>query len=61
LLQKAFDPKWESAVPYTVLLAPGGQVLFSTTGSVDMIQLRRKILASVPAEYIGFQQYWEAN
>jgi peroxiredoxin len=60
-LQKAFDPKWESAVPYTVLLAPGGQVLFSTTGSVDMVQLRRKILASVPAEYIGFQKYWEAN
>lgn len=60
-LQKAFDPNWESAVPYTVLLAPGGQVLFSTTGSVDMLQLRRKILASVPAEYIGFQQYWEAN
>ena len=60
-LQKAFDPKWESAVPYTVLLAPGGQVLFSTTGSVDMLQLRRKILASVPAEYIGFQQYWAAN
>lgn len=60
-LQKAFDAKWESAVPYTVLLAPGGRVLFSTLGSVDMLQLRRKILASVPAEYIGFQQYWEAN
>jgi peroxiredoxin len=60
-LQRAFDPKWESAVPYTVLLAPGGEVLFSTTGSVDMLQLRRKILASVPAEYIGFQQYWQGN
>jgi peroxiredoxin len=57
-LQKAFDPHWESAVPYTMLLAPGGQVLFSTTGSVDMLELRRKILASVPAAYIGFQKYW---
>ena len=57
-LQKAFDPHWESAVPYTVLLAPGGQVLFSTTGSVDMLELRRKILASVPAAYVGFQKYW---
>lgn len=57
-LQKAFDPQWESAVPYTVLLAPGGKVLFSSTGSVDMLQLRRKILASVPAAYGGFQQYW---
>ena len=60
-LQKAFDPHWESAVPYTVLLAPGGQVLFSTTGSVDMLELRRKILASVPAAYIGFQKYWVEN
>jgi peroxiredoxin len=60
-LQKAFDPHWQSAVPYTVLLAPGGQVLFSSTGSVDMLELRRKILASVPAAYIGFQKYWTEN
>ncbi len=60
-MQKAFDPQWESAVPYTVLLAPGGKVLYSTTGSVDILQLRRRILASVPAEYVGFQQYWEGN
>ena len=60
-LQRAFDPKWESAVPYTVLLAPGGEVLYSTIGSVDVVQLRRKILASVPAEYVGFQQYWHEN
>jgi peroxiredoxin len=60
-LQKAFDPRWESAVPYTVLLAPDGQVLFSSTGSVDMLELRRKILASVPAAYIGFQKYWTEN
>jgi peroxiredoxin len=60
-MQKAFDPQWESAVPYTVLLAPGGKILYSTTGSVDILQLRRTILASVPAEYIGFQQYWQGN
>ena len=42
-------------------LLPDGQVLFSTTGSVDMLELRRKILASVPAAYIGFQKYWVEN
>ena len=26
-LQAAFDPAWESAVPYTVLIAPDGKVL----------------------------------
>jgi peroxiredoxin len=58
-MQKAFDPEWQSAVPYTVLLAPGGKVFYSTMGSVDQVELRRKILASVPAEYEGFQKYWQ--
>jgi peroxiredoxin len=60
-LQAAFDPKWQSAVPYTVLLAPGGKVLYSTVGSVDMLELRRKILAAMPSDYIGFNKYWVGN
>jgi peroxiredoxin len=59
-LQAAFDPKWQSAVPYTVLLGPNGTVLYSSLGSVDMLQLRRKILAAMPSDYIGFNKYWTA-
>jgi peroxiredoxin len=57
-LQAAFDPKWQSAVPYTVLLGPNGTVLYSSLGSVDILQLRRKILAVVPSDYVGFNKYW---
>jgi peroxiredoxin len=57
-LQAAFDPKWQSAVPYTVLLGPNGKVLYSTLGSVDILQLRRTILAAMPSDYIGFNKYW---
>ncbi|MHB1957646.1 MAG: redoxin domain-containing protein [Acidobacteriaceae bacterium] len=60
-LQAAFDPKWQSAVPYTVLLAPGGKVLYSSIGSVDILQLRRKILAEMPSDYVGFNKYWMGN
>ena len=60
-LQAAFDPKWQSAVPYTVLLGADGKVLYSTLGSVDLLELRRKILAAVPSEYIGFNKYWTTN
>jgi thiol-disulfide isomerase/thioredoxin len=60
-LQAAFDPKWESAVPYTVLLAPGGKVLYQKQGSVDMLELRRTILANLPSDYVGFNQYWSAQ
>ena len=60
-LQAAFDPTWESAVPYTVLLGPDGKVLYKTLGTVDLLELRRKILAAMPSEYIGFNKYWTAN
>ena len=57
-LQAAFDPEWQSAVPYTVLLAPDGKVLYKKQGSVDILELRRTILAQVVTEYEGFTKYW---
>jgi peroxiredoxin len=60
-LQKAFDPKWESAVPYTVVIAPDGKVLYQKQGSIDILELRRALLASFLSDYIGFNQYWAAK
>jgi peroxiredoxin len=57
-LQAAFDPGWESAVPYTVLIAPDGKILYKKQGLVDMLELRRTILASLPSDYEGFNKYW---
>jgi len=45
-------------VPYTVLLGPNGKILYSTLGSVDILELRRKLLAAMPSDYIGFNKYW---
>jgi peroxiredoxin len=58
-LQAAFDPTWESAVPYTILLDPDGKVLYKSLGSVDILELRRTILANLPSDYTGFNQYWQ--
>ena len=58
-LQTAFDPKWDSAVPYTILLGPDGKVLYKKLGSVDILELRRTILANLPSDYIGFNRYWQ--
>ena len=58
-LQAAFDPSWESAVPYTVLIAPDGKVLYQKQGSVDILELRRTILADLESDYEGFNRYWE--
>ncbi len=60
-LQAAFDPKWESAVPYTVLISPDGKILYQRQGSVDILELRRTILANLPSDYEGFNRYWSAH
>lgn len=57
-LQTAFDPTWESAVPYTVLIAPDGKILYKKQGSLDILELRRTILANLPSDYEGFNRYW---
>ena len=60
-LQQAFDPSWDSAVPYTILLSGDGKVLYKQMGSVDVLELRRTILANVVSEYSGFNEYWKGN
>lgn len=59
--QKAFDPQWDSAVPYTILLSADGKVLYKKLGSVDVLELRRIILANLPSDYIGFNRYWQGK
>jgi peroxiredoxin len=60
-LQLAFDPTWESAVPYTVLIDADGKILYKRVGSIDILELRRTILANLPSDYIGFNRYWQAG
>ena len=45
-------------MPYTVLIAPEGKILYQRQGSVDILELRRTILANLPSDYYGFNQYW---
>jgi peroxiredoxin len=60
-MQQAFDPSWDSAVPYTILLSGDGKVLYKQMGSVDVLELRRVILANLAAEYSGFSDYWKSK
>ncbi len=56
--ERAFDPEWDSTVPYTALIAPDGSMVYRKLGAVDMLELRRTILANMDWEYAGFSQYW---
>ncbi len=59
-LQAAFDPKLPSPVPFTLLLAPNGDVLYQELGELDAPKLRRAILANLPDDpaYPGLRAYW---
>lgn len=61
-MQAAFDAKWESGVPFTMLIAPDGKVLYKKEGEVDVLELRRIILGYLPdTGYIGHRAYWAAS
>jgi thiol-disulfide isomerase/thioredoxin len=60
-LQAAFDPSWQAGVPYTVLISPDGKILFAQQGELDILKLRRTILANMPGDYAGFRKYWTVN
>jgi thiol-disulfide isomerase/thioredoxin len=43
-LIEAVDPKWQGALPHTILVAPGGEVLYRSEATFDMLELRRAIV-----------------
>lgn len=40
----AIDSEWSGALPHTVLVAPGGKILWRHTGELDITELRKQIL-----------------
>jgi thiol-disulfide isomerase/thioredoxin len=43
-LINAIDPKWNGALPYSILVEPGGKIVYSMQGSVDLLELKKKIV-----------------
>jgi thiol-disulfide isomerase/thioredoxin len=57
----AFDPDWSAAVPYTLLIRPDGEVVYKRQGTVDLLQLKRLIIANLADDdYHGHQAYWKS-
>jgi thiol-disulfide isomerase/thioredoxin len=50
-LIKALDPEWPGPIPHTLVVAPGGEVIFRQNGPVDGDELRAKILESMGRFY----------
>jgi thiol-disulfide isomerase/thioredoxin len=57
----AFDPNWDAAVPYTLLIRPNGGIVYKSSGSIDELRVKRTIIANVADDdYIGHRAYWRA-
>jgi len=46
-LMAAFDPEWNGALPYTLLLGPKGEVLYQMQGPIDPLEVTRIIVRSL--------------
>lgn len=43
-LIEAVDPNWNGALPYTILVEPGGKVVYSVQNTIDPLELKRTIV-----------------
>lgn len=50
-LIKALDPEWPGPLPHTVLIAPGGKIIYRHNGPVDSAELLAKIVAALGPYY----------
>jgi thiol-disulfide isomerase/thioredoxin len=49
-LIEAIDPAWQGALPYSLLIEPGGNIIYRVQGTIDVMKVRKLIVGS---KYIG--------
>lgn len=43
-LIEAVDPNWQGALPYTILVEPGGKIIYSQEGTIDVFKMKKTIV-----------------
>ncbi|HKB42816.1 MAG TPA: redoxin family protein [Chitinophagaceae bacterium] len=43
-LIEAVDPKWQGALPYTVLVEPGGKIVYGKQGPINVAEMKKTIV-----------------
>lgn len=43
-LIEAIDPKWQGALPYTILVEPGGKIVYGKQGRIDPSEMKKIII-----------------
>lgn len=50
-LIEILDPSWSGALPYTMLIEPGGKVIYRKEGQIDPLELRQTIVGKLGRTY----------
>jgi thiol-disulfide isomerase/thioredoxin len=50
-LAQALDPKWPGGYPYTLVIAPGGEILYRFPGALDVPDLQSKLIDRLGVYY----------
>ncbi len=51
----AVDPGWQGNIPYTMLIAPGGEVIYRHSGIIDPLEVKRVIVGELGRYYVDDQ------
>jgi thiol-disulfide isomerase/thioredoxin len=43
-LIEAIDPKWQGALPYTILVEPGGKIVYGKQGAINVAEMKKAII-----------------
>ncbi|NIJ53749.1 redoxin domain-containing protein [Dyadobacter arcticus] len=49
-LIEAVDPKWQGALPYTILVEPGGKIVYSAQGPINPAKMKKIVVEN---KYVG--------
>jgi thiol-disulfide isomerase/thioredoxin len=52
-LIEAIDPKWQGSLPYTILVEPGGKIVYGKSGAINVAEMKTTIVEN---SLIG--RYW---
>ena len=55
-LAEAIDPQWPGPLPYTLLIAPGGKVVYRHHGPIDPLEVKQAIVGFLGRTYASKKQ-----
>lgn len=50
-LAEALDPEWPGALPHTIVVAPGGEIVYRHTGLLEPLELKKAIVEQIGRYY----------